>query len=113
MSKTESNVATATAPAPATGQALEIKDTRTGTGYSVPILEKGTEGDTAIRAADLRRIKERPDEFGLMTYDPAFMNTASCKSAITFIDGDKGILRYRGYPIEKLAGNCKIGRAHV
>ena len=52
---------------------------------------------------DLRQIKTSPDEFGLMTYDPAFMNTASCKSAITFIDGDKGILRYRGYPIEQLA----------
>jgi len=103
MSKTESNLATATAPAPTTGSTLEIKETRTGTGYSVPILEKGTEGDTAIRASDLRRIKERPDEFGMMTYDPAFMNTASCKSAITFIDGDKGILRYRGYPIEQLA----------
>jgi citrate synthase len=108
MSKTESNVATATAPAAATGQALEIKDTRTGTGYTVPILEKGTEGDTAIRASDLRRIKERPEEFGLMTYDPAFMNTASCKSAITFIDGDKGILRYRGYPIEQLAENASF-----
>src|SRR4029078_4358543 len=55
------------------------------------------------RAMDLRQIKTSPDEFGLMTYDPAFMNTASCKSAITFIDGDKGILRYRGYPIEQLA----------
>jgi citrate synthase len=108
MSKTESNVATATAAGPTTGQALEIKDTRTGTGYTVPILEKGTEGDTAIRAADLRRIKERPDEFGLMTYDPAFMNTASCKSAITFIDGDKGILRYRGYPIEQLAESASF-----
>src|SRR5215216_4977906 len=52
---------------------------------------------------DLRQIKTAPEEFGLMTYDPAFMNTASCKSAITFIDGDKGILRYRGYPIEQLA----------
>ncbi|MFL5617763.1 MAG: citrate/2-methylcitrate synthase, partial [Gemmatimonadaceae bacterium] len=110
MSKTESNVATATAPAPTTGggPALEIKDTRTGTGYTVPILEKGTEGDTAIRASDLRRIKERPDEFGMMTYDPAFMNTASCKSAITFIDGDKGILRYRGYPIEQLAESASF-----
>src|ERR1700710_2548147 len=82
---------------------LEIKDTRTGTGYSVPILPPGTEGDTAIRAMDLRPIKQSPDEFGLLTYDPAFMNTASCRSAITFIDGDKGILRYRGYPIEQLA----------
>jgi citrate synthase len=103
MSKKESNVAGAT-----TGPALEITDTRTGTEYSVPILEKGTEGDTAIRAADLRRIKESPDEFGLMTYDPAFMNTASCKSAITFIDGDKGILRYRGYPIEQLADSASF-----
>jgi citrate synthase len=82
---------------------LEIKDSRTGKPYSVSILEQGTEGDTAIRAMDLRQIKVEADEFGLMTYDPAFMNTASCKSAITFIDGDKGILRYRGYPIEQLA----------
>ena len=52
---------------------------------------------------DLRKIKVSDDDFGLMTYDPAFMNTASCKSRITFIDGDKGILRYRGYPIEQLA----------
>ncbi len=55
---------------------------------------------------DLRQIKTGPDDFGLMTYDPAFMNTASCRSAITFIDGDKGILRYRGYPIEQLAEKC-------
>src|SRR5678816_2116439 len=74
MSKTESNVATATAPGTTTGPALDIKDTRTGTGYSVPILPPGTEGDTAIRASELRRIKQQPDEFGLMTYDPAFMN---------------------------------------
>jgi citrate synthase len=98
MSKAESNAA----GAPGAGS-LEIRDTRTGTGYTVPIMPPGTEGDTAIRAMDLRPIKQRPDEFGLMTYDPAFMNTASCKSAITFIDGDKGILRYRGYPIEQLA----------
>ena len=82
---------------------LELKDGRTGKAYAVPILEPGTEGDTAIRAMELRQIKVDADEFGLMTYDPAFMNTASCKSAITFIDGDKGILRYRGYPIEQLA----------
>src|SRR5437868_11424081 len=99
---------TATAPqAPgaelrATGS-LDIKDSRTGKNYPVQILEGGVEGDTAIRAMDLRQIKTSPEEFGLMTYDPAFMNTASCKSAITFIDGDKGILRYRGYPIEQLA----------
>src|SRR3954466_4310011 len=82
---------------------LEIKDSRSGKGYAIPILEPGTEGDTTVRAMDLRQIKVEADEFGLMTYDPAFMNTASCKSAITFIDGDKGILRYRGYPIEQLA----------
>src|SRR5687767_11320051 len=82
---------------------LEIKDSRTGKPYSVSILSPAIEGDTAIRAMDLRQIKVQAEEFGLMTYDPAFMNTASCKSAITFIDGDKGILRYRGYPIEQLA----------
>ncbi|MDB4913627.1 MAG: citrate synthase, partial [Gemmatimonadetes bacterium] len=98
MSKTESNAAGAME-----GGALEIKDTRTGASYSVPIMAPAIEGDTAIRAMDLRAIKTKPEEFGLMTYDPAFMNTASCKSAITFIDGDKGILRYRGYPIEQLA----------
>ena len=77
---------------------LDIKDSRTDKSYSVQIVQGGVEGDTATRAMDLRQIKTSPDEFGLMTYDPAFMNTASCKSAITFIDGDKGILRYRGYP---------------
>src|SRR5262245_49167452 len=85
---------------------LDIKDNRTGKSYSVSILEPGTENDTASRAMDLRQIKAKDDDFGLMTYDPAFMNTASCKSAITFIDGDKGILRYRGYPIEQLAENA-------
>src|SRR3954466_5869603 len=85
---------------------LDIKDSRTNKTYSVQIVQGGVEGDTATRAMDLRQIKEKPDEFGLMTYDPAFMNTASCKSAITFIDGDKGILRYRGYPIEQLADNA-------
>lgn len=76
---------------------LTIIDNRTGKQYEIPI-ETG-----AIRAADLRQIKVSDEDFGLMSYDPAFMNTASCKSAITFIDGDKGILRYRGYPIEQLA----------
>jgi citrate synthase len=76
---------------------LTITDNRTGKSYTVPV-EKGT-----IRAMDLRQIKTAPDDFGLMTYDPAFMNTASCRSAITYIDGDKGILRYRGYPIDVLA----------
>jgi citrate synthase len=91
-----------TAPTTQTG-ALEVKDSRTGKTYSFPVLPPGTEGDTAVRALDLRQVKEKADDFGLMAYDPAFMNTASCKSAITFIDGDKGILRYRGYPIEQLA----------
>jgi citrate synthase len=76
---------------------LTITDNRTGRTYEVPVAE-GT-----IKATDLRQIKVSDDDFGLMTYDPAFMNTAACRSAITFIDGDKGILRYRGYPIEQLA----------
>src|SRR5258708_10093978 len=79
---------------------LTITDNRTGKSYTVPV-ENGT-----IRAMDLRQIKTGPDDFGLMTYDPAFMNTASCRSSITFIDGDRGILRYRGYPIEVLAERC-------
>jgi citrate synthase len=76
---------------------LAITDNRTGKSYTLPI-ENGT-----VRAMDLRQIKTDADDFGLMTYDPALMNTASTKSAITFIDGDKGILEYRGYPIEQLA----------
>ena len=82
---------------------IDLLDGRTGSSLSVPIRTEGPEGDTYIRAMDLRAIKRDPSEFGLLSYDPAFMNTASCKSAITFIDGDKGILRYRGYPIEQLA----------
>src|SRR5579863_8566401 len=76
---------------------LTITDDRTGKKYELPI-QNGT-----IRAMDLRQIKTGPGDFGLMTYDPAFMNTAECRSAITYIDGDKGILLYRGYPIEQLA----------
>jgi citrate synthase len=76
---------------------LTITDNRTGKRYEIPI-ENG-----AIRAMDLRKIKVSDDDFGLMTYDPAFTNTASCISRITYIDGDAGILRYRGYPIEQLA----------
>jgi citrate synthase len=76
---------------------ITITDNRTGKSYELPITE-GT-----IKATDLRQIKVTDDDFGMMTYDPAFMNTAACRSAITFIDGDKGILRYRGYPIEQLA----------
>ena len=76
---------------------LTVTDNRTGKQYEIPI-ENGT-----IRAMDLRQIKTGAEDFGLMTYDPAFLNTASCKSSITYIDGDKGILEYRGYPIEQLA----------
>jgi len=76
---------------------LTIVDNRTGKKYDLPIQ------DGTIRAMDLRQIRTGPDDFGLMTYDPAFMNTAACKSAITYIDGDKGVLLYRGYPIERLA----------
>ena len=76
---------------------LTITDNRSGKSYEVPIT------DETIRATDLRKIKVDADDFGLMTYDPAFMNTAACRSSITFIDGDKGILEYRGYPIEQLA----------
>ncbi|HEY4720208.1 MAG TPA: citrate/2-methylcitrate synthase, partial [Anaerolineae bacterium] len=79
------------------GNTLTITDNRTGKSYEVPV-----ENET-IRAQDLRQIKVNPQDFGLMTYDPAFMNTASCKSTITYIDGDAGILRYRGYPIDQLA----------
>jgi citrate synthase len=81
-------------------QTLTATDNRTGKSYTLPI-ENGT-----VRAMDLRKIKTDEDDFGLMTYDPALMNTASTKSAITFIDGDKGILEYRGYPIEQLAESC-------
>jgi citrate synthase len=76
---------------------LTITDNRTGKTYEIPIA------DGAIRTADLRQIRVADDDFGLMGYDPAYLNTASCRSSITLIDGDKGILRYRGYPIEQLA----------
>ncbi len=80
--------------------ALTIVDQRTKTSYDMPLYKR------ALRAMDLRQIKTGAEDFGLMTYDPAFLNTASCQSSITFIDGDKGILRYRGYPIEQLAEKC-------
>jgi citrate synthase len=76
---------------------LSVTDNRTGRSYEIPIE------DGAIRAMALRDIKAGDDDFGLLSYDPAFMNTASCRSAITYIDGDQGILRYRGYPIQELA----------
>jgi citrate synthase len=78
-------------------ETLSVVDNRTGLSYDIPI-HQGT-----IRATDLQRIRVAGADTGLMTYDPAFMNTASCRSAITFIDGDRGILEYRGYPIEELA----------
>src|ERR687894_744617 len=78
-------------------ETLSVTDNRTGKSYEIPI-EDGT-----IRAPALREIKVDEDDFGLMTYDPAYMNTASCRSAITFLDGDAGVLEYRGYPIEQLA----------
>jgi citrate synthase len=81
---------------------LSITDNRTGQSYEVPIA------DGAIRAIDLRRIKVTEDDFGLLSYDPALLNTASCRSAVTFIDGERGILRYRGYPIEELAERCSF-----
>ncbi|HSE50386.1 MAG TPA: citrate synthase [Terriglobales bacterium] len=83
-------------------QKVTLTDQRTGKSYDLPVT------DGTIRAMDLRQIKTSDDDFGLLTYDPAFMNTASCRSAITFIDGDKGILLYRGYPIEQLAERCSF-----
>ena len=83
--------------AAAASETLTVTDNRTGKTYELPIV------DGTIKATDLRTIKVDDDDFGMMTYDPAFMNTASCRSAITFIDGDVGILRYRGYPIDQLA----------
>lgn len=80
-----------------TNNSLTVTDNRTGKAYELPIT------DGTIRAMDLRQIRTDAEDFGLMAYDPAFMNTAACRSAITYIDGDRGILRYRGYPIEQLA----------
>ena len=81
-------------------ETLTITDNRTGKTYTVPVYKD------SIRALDLRQIKVAADDFGLLSYDPAFMNTAACQSAVTFLDGDRGILRYRGYPIEQLAEKC-------
>ena len=85
-------------PAAMTGlSTLSVTDNRTGTTYELPIE------DGAVRAIDLRKIKAGADDFGLVSFDPGFVNTAACRSAITYIDGDKGILRYRGYPIDEIA----------
>jgi citrate synthase len=78
-------------------ETLTVTDNRTGKSYELPITHE------TIKAMDLRQIKVKPDDFGMISYDPAYNNTASCISRITYIDGDKGILRYRGYPIEELA----------
>jgi citrate synthase len=83
-----------------TKETLTITDNRTGRTYELPIT------DSTIRAMELRQIKVHEDEFGMMSYDPAFKNTASTRSEITYIDGDKGVLCYRGYPIQELAANC-------
>lgn len=82
---------------PMSKDTLTITDNRTGKTYEIPIQ------NGCIRSMDLRQIKTGPEDFGLMGYDPAFLNTANCTSRITYIDGDKGILEYRGYPIEQLA----------
>jgi citrate synthase len=81
---------------------LTVTDNRTGKTYELPVA------DGTVRAVDLRQIRTSDDDFGLMTYDPAFMNTAACRSAITYIDGDRGILRYRGYPIEQIAEHASF-----
>ena len=81
---------------------LQVTDSRTGRSYEIPIA------NGAIRATDLRQIKTSDSDQGLLSYDPAFMNTASVRSAITYIDGEKGILRYRGYPIDELAEHCSF-----
>src|SRR3990170_4228408 len=78
-------------------ESITVTDNRTGQSYEMPVT------DGTVKAMDFRKIKTANDDFGLMVYDPAFTNTASCRSAITQIDGDRGILEYRGYPIEQLA----------
>jgi citrate synthase len=88
---------TTTDDASARRESLTVTDNRTGKSYEIPITNE------TIHATDLRKIKVNDSDFGLMSYDPSFGNTASCVSRITFIDGDRGILRYRGYPIEELA----------
>jgi citrate synthase len=92
-----SHRASGTARKSSTANSLTVIDNRTGKSYDLPIT------DGTVRAMDLRQIRTDDDDFGLMTYDPAFTNTASCRSAITFIDGERGVLEYRGYPIEQLA----------
>jgi hypothetical protein len=98
MNPTKSaSIASSGTPAGSRRDTLSIVDNRTGRQYEIPV-----KNDT-IRPIDLRQIKVHESDFGMMSYDPAFANTASCESKITYIDGDKGILRYRGYSIEELA----------
>ncbi len=96
---TEAQTTTGANGAGGPGDTLTVTDNRTGRTYEIPIVEG------AIRSLDLRQIRTSDEDFGLLAYDPAFMNTASCRSAITFLDGDAGVLEYRGYPIETLAEN--------
>jgi citrate synthase len=84
----------------ARAETLTVTDNRTGATYELPVT------DGTVRAVDLRQIKTSAEDFGLMSYDPAFMNTASCRSAITYVDGEAGILQHRGYPIEQLCERC-------
>ena len=98
MPATKSKAAATPPPAPSSNF-LAVTDERTGANYRLAIQ------DGAVRATDLHQMRSPPDGPGLLSYDPSFSNTASCRSAITFIDGDKGILRYRGYPIEELAAS--------
>src|SRR4030081_4049801 len=87
---------------------LTVTDNRTGATYELPI------DDGTVRAMDLRQIKTSDDDFGLMAYDPAYTNTASCRSAITYIDGDAGVLQHRGYPIEQLCEpSCYVAVAYL
>src|SRR5579862_9297203 len=94
---TETNLAAGANGVGTPSDTLSVTDNRTGRTYEIPIV------DGAVRSLDLRQIRTSDEDFGLLAYDPAFMNTASCRSAITFLDGDAGVLEYRGYPIEQLA----------
>ena len=90
----------------ARGDVLEVEDRRTGERYELPLVVG--KDKAGINAMDLRRIKVDDDDFGVVSYDPGFKNTASTKSAITYLDGENGVLRYRGYPIQELAENASF-----
>src|SRR5262245_7659028 len=97
---TEATTTDTTNTSPTRKNTLTITDNRTGKTWDLPISEG------CIRAPELRQVKHHADEFGMMSYDPAYLNTAACRSSVTYLDGERGILRYRGYPIEDLAENC-------